>query len=531
MIPNRYLVMALYKIVARRFDRYMQMFNKIITANPEAKEKIQKQIKYAIDTFKREDRIMWYLKKYRLRYTEPDNAEAKNISQHFGDLKHFLSNAEINNFRTVLDYEFKPDASVKQVVDDLKGLEELENKKREEDTRLIDHAEYGEGDLKPIIEFDDGWAWFLIDQEYCELEGDAMRHCGNKAEPKEGDQVLSLREPKQEGKNTYYKPHATFILNNGFLGEMKGYANEKPKKSLHPYIKELLLSDYVEMILGGGYEAQKNFDLTDMSDEDQKEILAKKPELGVGMSDYYKKKGLTEGIKKYLNTFFEYNGDFEHYKHNNKDYLVISYFDNFEEYADYYDSELSRALKVMEDAYESIYIDSFNKDEIKETYEVFEKEYPELVEKIKNIIGTEYDDHDEPWEYDEVESAIESGLWDAHVADYESLMWKNIEDYKKYLQLEDGTKLTLIFNESQMDNPVRLVIEIGDFFDISNQIYQNDMVQHVKDYADKFQFPNWDGIGNGLEYEEAYKIAAERAHEKLLDEYPELEKKIAASHS
>ena len=96
--------------------------------------------------------------------------------------------------------------------------------------------------------------------------------------------------------------------------------------------------------------------------------------------------------------------------------------------------------------------------------------------------------------------------------------------------MEDGTSLELIIDEKQMDNPVRLAIEVGDFFKIANTIYQNDMVQHIKDYGDKFQFPQWNGLsGDGLEFEEAYKIAAERAHERLLDEYPELERKAAAS--
>ena len=70
----------------------------------------------------------------------------------------------------------------------------------------------------------------------------------------------------------YYKPHLTFIFNNGFLGEMKGRANDKPADRYHDYIVALLKLPIVEGVIGGGYEPENNFELDDLSEEHLEEI-------------------------------------------------------------------------------------------------------------------------------------------------------------------------------------------------------------------------------------------------------------------
>ena len=50
-----------------------------------------------------------------------------------------------------------------------------------------------------------------------------------------------FREPIKRINQLLWKPHLTFIVNDGYLGESKGFANQKPASRYHPYIARLLL--------------------------------------------------------------------------------------------------------------------------------------------------------------------------------------------------------------------------------------------------------------------------------------------------
>ena len=71
-------------------------------------------------------------------------------------------------------------------------------------------------DGSPFISFENGWMWFVVAEGRSKQEANAMRHCGN-GFGNYGDQLLSLREPVKKGKFKLWKPHLTFILNNGYL--------------------------------------------------------------------------------------------------------------------------------------------------------------------------------------------------------------------------------------------------------------------------------------------------------------------------
>jgi hypothetical protein len=60
---------------------------------------------------------------------------------------------------------------------------------------------------------------------------------------------------------------------------MKAYNKQKPSEKLHPQIMSLLLSDKVKGIEGGGYLADNNFSVFDLSDENLQVIQNKKPNL------------------------------------------------------------------------------------------------------------------------------------------------------------------------------------------------------------------------------------------------------------
>lgn len=538
MVPSKFLVIALYKLTAGRFDRYMQMFNKTIKKSPEEekeniKNKIIRQIKYVMDKLKREDRIMWYLKKYRLRFHEPQNPEARLASSRVGDLLHFISNAETNNYQTVLNYEFKPDKGVRELLEDLENLEKIEVAKREEDSRLIDHNEYDEDGISDMIHFPDGWAWYQIENEVCELEGDAMRHCGNTGSPKEGDRVLSLREPIQDGDKTFYKPHATFIINNGILGEMKGYANNKPKKSTYPYIKELLLSDYVEFIFGGGYKPENNFSFDDLSQDDQKELLAKKPWLSGGVNEYFKTKGATDSLKTYvIDHYFADNSEAEIVDIEGKPYVKMAEYKNLTGYASDKDDELVRAIGNHEDSYDAIYIERWDDSELEDIAVKIKEIDSKFYDAMKANSEEEYDDPDDWWrEYD---TQLGNGLLDAAHADYESMLWKAFETFVNEPGIDHqqhGVKFHFPKEKYILDEPIQIVISLEDFFDAMGNDETDDALEYLvfDDSYDrhKFSYPNWHGLGTELDYSEIEKIAAERAIEMIQEEYPDLEKKAA----
>jgi hypothetical protein len=119
-------------------------------------------------------------------------------------------------------------------------------------------------------------AWVMLDRGACDAEGDAMGHCGNVPSVREGDRIISFRTIDGER----HKPHLTFILHSdGYLGEMKGRANQKPNSKYHPYIVDLLKQDYIKGIEGGGYAPDQNFEIWDLDGKLMQKLIQVKPSL------------------------------------------------------------------------------------------------------------------------------------------------------------------------------------------------------------------------------------------------------------
>lgn len=118
---------------------------------------------------------------------------------------------------------------------------------------------------KEVLNFPDGYSWVDLERGYCDIESETMGHCGNRGSI-QGDTILSLRDKQN-------RPHLTFILNKGNLGEMKGKNNDKPNSKYHPYIIELLKMPIINKIVGGGYLPQNNFKLEDLTKEQAEEIV------------------------------------------------------------------------------------------------------------------------------------------------------------------------------------------------------------------------------------------------------------------
>lgn len=299
---------------------------------------------------RRYDRVMWYLRMWRIGCASnylwsqgPQGQElvsrlAADLSRKSGmsvdaildegrrlyldggrsilrNLQHFFSLPvpAIQNMR------FQDRYSVLQTMDELRAAE------RAWQDEVKDSFEPDQDDT-PIIRFKDGLAWWLLDREHCGVEGKAMGHCGNSADWKEGDRLLSLRQSFTVGGRLRVKPYLTFILRDGnVLGEMKGRFNQKPSHAFkaghapsdfHDEIVTLLRHPLIQGIRGGGHAPDQNFSLRDLDDATREELMVEKPELG-GPAYVLDKHGATskEGIaaiKAYLDSIgLELSGSFE----------------------------------------------------------------------------------------------------------------------------------------------------------------------------------------------------------------------------
>ena len=123
-------------------------------------------------------------------------------------------------------------------------------------------------------------AWWNLNASKSAAEGKALGHCGNEGGDSD-DNINSLRTTHRIGGKTYHEPHLTFVVNaDGDFGQMKGRGNTKPADRYHGAIKKLLLATG-SAPKGGGYLPEENFHIDDLSDEHQKEIFEKRPELKI----------------------------------------------------------------------------------------------------------------------------------------------------------------------------------------------------------------------------------------------------------
>jgi hypothetical protein len=213
----------------------------------------------------------------------------------FEEIMHYLSFEENQRFRQV---ELRnPDGTFKNPFDVEQELTQWERDR-------IDNLKERERSLDTgdtIIEFPDGWYWVRVDEPYCRREGDAMGHCGNTASYGYGDNILSLRD-------NHGAPWATFIDKGGegYIGEMKGRFNKRPHhptKDLNPYIVELLKSEHVVHLVGGGYQSHENFNFhEDLSWGEQQDVLDVKPYIIINLDviEDIARKGDIEKAEKFF---------------------------------------------------------------------------------------------------------------------------------------------------------------------------------------------------------------------------------------
>lgn len=306
-------------------DRYRQMFANL----PDRfNGTIQGEINHARSFFKREDRIIWYLRFVKLEILrklskggvtpEQDTGDAVVYHKQYKKLvdnlvrksggrevdfttptfypMHRAYERDFNHWMSMMDRIPELDRVVwqyqtlEQLFDQFEEIEKRWQEQAADDKRRLPKTEDDYSNAKKIIDFGDGFAWWNLGVSSCDQEGAAMGHCGNTAE-NEGE-VLSLR--KRTG--DFDEPFLTFIYHDGLLGEMKGRANQKPAAKYHPYIVKLLMHPMIEGIIGGGHAPEHNFAMSDLGETERAKIVKAKPQLGTPMEEYRASGKITESL-------------------------------------------------------------------------------------------------------------------------------------------------------------------------------------------------------------------------------------------
>lgn len=328
-----------------------------------------------------------------------------------------------------------------------------------------------------------GWKWVDLGKGYCPEEARAMGHCGNQGAA-EGDNIVSLRDAEGYA-------HLTFIINDGFIGEAKGRGNDKPSEKYHAPIVELLKSNYVDSIKGGGYAPENNFHFDDLHDDHKKE-LEHKPHIndpiGHSMEKYKNNpKKLVGAVNEFFGTVFEdFDGnnfiveDFEEstVKTTNRDGKTydkwVGPYTAIEEKSSHWENGPIRVGWLDDDAH----FDNQGYHGLNHS-ELLDKLNAENIDKIKEIISASRDDLDGGIdEYDleelvdEDEDISQALDWAAGDAAHSGNMAEAYRSVQQQLGSQDENGFWIDFKEY----PWKLKISAEDVKNLYKEMVENETI-------------------------------------------------------
>jgi hypothetical protein len=228
----------------------------------------QEAIKEIKTLFPKSDHDVWLTKHYKKNPSILK--ENRDSLRHISDQMKIHDDLRLHN---VKDMPFK------------EGLESLLSKERELSNKkameLKSHYYKPSSQTTKITDLADGRSWFNINKGGCSKLGSLLGHCGNGDNGHHPDDRLHYlaKEHNDASGDALHEPSTVFIENNGYIGEMKGRHNFKPGKEDHDAIVEYLKRPEVKGIIGGGYQSHENFEFSDLTPEQRKEILSKKPNI------------------------------------------------------------------------------------------------------------------------------------------------------------------------------------------------------------------------------------------------------------
>ena len=515
-------------------SQYEDMF-KDIGFNPAQFEKIVKaDIAWAKKVLKKQDRITWYLKVMRAWNSDSELVDAK-----YPKLKDWHDKVR-NEMSYIYKYErggyISAEASIKGALEHFFSLnlheiesivfkdqlprallEELgaaEDEWKESLEGLIPEEEVYDQD-KPIVKVDSNWDWWLLPRNYCTQEGQAMGHCGNQGSRDEDGRVISLRERVKKGGKIFYRPALTFILGSDKLfGEMKGRGNDKPAEKYFPAIMKLFKTKGIAKgIKGGGYLPSHNFQWSDFSDSQKREVLQANPDF---IGNIYE---LTdEQAEKHSDLFKEmmeelYSSvsfmDRDHHKINREWYYLGKYDDALEFLKAVSTKNNDHVLnsEPYEDIFDRVDVQRY---QMREFFNDLPADIQNKIEQkygIEEIDGSEIEDsHPELFQMasDAILRGYEAGTYEI----WQKLVMGALDDALEphnALLVEPGKfeKIKYI----QKDEKVHLIIRIKDLLNYARQFFGD------SDSFDSDFFGDFGSLSHEYEYDE--KAAHQAFKEEL----------------
>jgi len=298
----------------------------LLNANLQFKPNIKGTIADAKSKLERKDRIIWFLRVYKLSLlkqlaSSPDEQIARVIKkeivkynskssnkktiatlQYIPDIYELLVNLQhylSMGIHSINAFEFKYQEP--KVVLNMFSVWEAEHIAKKSSDRLI-----SEKNEEVFLDLGGGWVWFNLNRPYCGEEGDKMGHCGNSPDKLDTNQtILSLRKLVKKDDKTFWQPHATFIYfkRQQKLGQRKGMDNFKPSKEVEPYIVALLKDPRVKGFnkpTSTHHMAQQDFDINDLDDETKQSVFDIN-DTYMTLKDRIIKNGVTDAIVSDLN--------------------------------------------------------------------------------------------------------------------------------------------------------------------------------------------------------------------------------------
>lgn len=291
--------------------KYADMFTDVVRALRQRPEAIDAQIEEARRALKKNDRILWYLRAWKVGFVE---SLSKRLPEGFAErvASEYARRAGVTEREArTIGWTVFSDHSLLDTLEHYLAIpvHEIQGHHFANETpeRILHsfrkaaetyHAEaadsFEDETATEIMRFPNGLAWYNLGRSACDREGRSMGHGGNAARRGSGDTILSLRRVTDHGGKSLHKPLLSFVLDqHGLLGEMKGRFNEKPSKEFYNEIVALLRSPLISGIKGGGYKAENNFSLDDLDGSTRTQLLSEKPDLG-GLYALYKAYGIED---------------------------------------------------------------------------------------------------------------------------------------------------------------------------------------------------------------------------------------------
>ena len=511
---------------------YDDMFKTFLGMNErtaEFKIFINDQIAWAKKTLKKQDRIVWYLGWVRLSllltyakdapvtakevkrciknntvegaqaiggvalYNEADVLKASyafslgSVSHIMGDLEHFysLKAEKIEAFVfTPLEMWNYVKRQFTKFEEEWASAGEDEILYREQPLE-VDEAMAEDDYVTPIIDFGDGYYWVNLNKPYCRTEGGAMGHCGNSASYETTDTVLSFRKLIKRGKKEHWLwyPSMTFIMDeNHILGEMKGRQNQKPDEKYHKYVvallkhKEVVSSSggegwFIKNIRGGGYAPERNFDVTDLSEEMETDLFSVRPELMTAKM-MYKKSGNTQELRDKITDLMAFNKEF---KWVGEDVAVLdAHKGGLESFLEDYGNETAKNIGaiISDGGYIEVYeVTDYEKDAVKDMFSsakieaYLEQTYPADIEEWEDD-PMEWLINQEP-EFEElITRAAYRGAEMGAEEEMYSHLERNLSDINVIMEDDDDSIECYIDKDERWKDPLNIYISVRELVDL-----------------------------------------------------------------